>query len=307
MRFRVGEAVVRDGYSYSKAMKRFGVSRGFVSHWARVYRARLERNSVDPHNWCRMEVFESLSNRPHTVSHPVQDEIRPRVIERRRKYPFEGSFRIKAALGLKASPRTVDKVLRAENLLGEPLKRHVDKVYGRFERPWVMCIFQTDYKQWNTGIHTIWVMDDHSRFILGHRVVANASAEVVIELMEEIIGEYGNPAQILTDHGTEFYSVRGGKGRSKLDVWCKEHGIEHIMGRVRHPQTQGKMERSHRSAKEEILTFGSIDTLEEAQVAVTNWVEYYNWDRPHQALDYKTPGVAFLSMHGLDLDSLMEA
>lgn len=129
---------------------------------------------------------------------------------------------------------------------------------------------------------------------------------MVIELVKEVIERYGKPGRILSDHGTEFYSVTGGKGKSKLDIFCAENGIEHIMGRVRHPQTQGKMERTHRTASEEVCYFGDLDTLENAKKAFAKWLEYYNWERPHQSLGYVTPGVMFLSMHSLDPDELME-
>lgn len=128
---------------------------------------------------------------------------------------------------------------------------------------------------------------------------------MVIELLQEVIDKYGKPDKILSDHGTEFYSIAGGKGKSKFDKFCKANGIEHIMGRVRHPQTQGKMERTHRTASEEILSFGTLDTLENAKKAFGKWIEYYNWERPHMALGYATPGAAFASMHSLDLGELM--
>ena len=252
----------------------------------------------------KRDVFKSHSNRPHHVAHPVQDAIREDVIARRKKYGFEGAFRIKKAIGISASPSTINKVLRFEGLMDEPKKRHVNKVYGRFQRPWSFKLFQTDWKTWNGDIKTIWIMDDCTRFILGARVVDSSSADVVLELLKEVIENYGKPDQILTDHGTEFYSVRGGEGRSKLDRFCKAQNIKHIMGRVRHPQTQGKMERTHRSASEEVLTFGSLDTLEEAKSAFLKWIEYYNWDRPHQALDYSTPGAMFYSMMGVELNSI---
>ena len=100
---------------------------------------------------------------------------------------------------------------------------------------------------------------------------------------------FGRPKQILTDHGTEFYSVLGGKGRSKLDRWCKANGIDHIYSRVRHPQTNGKMERTHRSAKEEIPYFGSLSSLEEARRTFSKWIDYHNTGCPHQALSYDYP------------------
>ncbi len=309
LRYAVGNAVVRGKKSCRDTAGIYHVSLGFVSYWSRVYRARDETNSPyggTKYNRISESVFRSLSNRPRRIVRPVQKEIRDAVVERRRKYPFEGAARIKAGCGLTASPATINKVLRREKLIGDPKPRRRGKTYGSFERPWTMSLLQLDFKHWNYEVKSIWAMDDRSRYICGMRVTDSTSAAAVVDLMEEVVARYGSPAQVLSDHGSEFYSIRGGKGRSAFDRWCRENGIEHITGRVRHPQTQGKVERSHRSAEEEIPHFGSMATPEEAAETVRKWVQYYNWERPHQALDYKTPGVVFMSMLGIDITELAE-
>lgn len=55
------------------------------------------------------------------------------------------------------------------------------------------------------------------------------------------------------------------------------------------------MERTHRSAKEEIPYFGGLGTLEEARRTFGKWIEYHNTDCPHQALDYDYPVNVYLS------------
>ena len=131
---------------------------------------------------------------------------------------------------------------------------------------------------------------------------------------EDVIGLLGNtfsfwnvwPKQILSDHGSEFYSMSGGKGSSKLDKWCERHGIEHIMGKVRHPQTQGKIERSHLSAKQEAPKIGKMDTLENARKTISKWVGFYNTVRTHQSLGQITPFDAFIEkLDGDFLDSFL--
>ncbi|MDR1690771.1 MAG: transposase family protein [Candidatus Methanoplasma sp.] len=75
-------------------------------------------------------------------------------------------------------------------------------------------------------------MDDRSRCILEWRVDDHQSSENVTELHERTFVFWKiKPRQILSDHGTEFYSLRGGRGRSALDLWCGKNGIEHIFGR----------------------------------------------------------------------------
>lgn len=79
------------------------------------------------------------------------------------------------------------------------------------------------------------------------------------------------------------------------------------MGRVRHPQTQGKIERSHGSAIREIDSFGSMETLEEAKETISKWIEFYNTERPHQALGYECPFDAFMEkLEGEQLEYFVE-
>jgi len=296
LRYKVGEAVVVGGMSLGETAEMYKVSKTFVHKWANIFRARKAIN--DKAGYCAVskEVFGSMSNRPGNVASPVRDDIREAVVETRARYPFFGSAKIRAFLGLDAACATIDKVLREEGLAKAPKKRHMGKTYGRFERPVSTDLVQIDYKRWGPNIHSIWILDDHSRFILGWRVDDRQSSENVIELLERTFAFWGiKPRQILSDHGTEFYSVRGGRGGSALDKWCSENGIEHIYGRVRHPETQGKIERSHGSAKTETPYFGNMRTLEEARETVADWAEFYNVIRPHQALGYGRPLEAFLS------------
>ena len=173
--------------------------------------------------------------------------------------------------------------------MGPPRKRN-DGYHGRFEREHSLTMVQIDYKSWPSGVKTIWVLDDSSRAILGYHVSDVQSADDVIALLESVFSFWRcYPEQVLSDHGSEFYSVSGGKGSSKLDVWCAERGISHIMGRVRHPQTQGKIERSHGTATTEIEYFGSMETVEEARETVARWVDFYNNRRPHMAIDMEYP------------------
>lgn len=189
----------------------------------------------------------------------------------------------------------IDDILRAEGLI-RPGRMRNNGYHGSIERSCSMTMVQIDYKTWPSGVRTLWIPDDSSRAILGYLVSSVQSAEEVLDLLESVFGFWGcYPEQILSDHGSEFYSVSGGKGASQLDRWCEKRGIRHIMGRVRHPRTQGKIERSHGTATHEILHFGGMGTVEEARETVAAWVDYYNNRRPHQALDDAYPMDEFIA------------
>lgn len=79
-----------------------------------------------------------------------------------------------------------------------------------------------------------------------------------------------------------------------FDAICREHGIEHLLTQPRSPTTTGKIERFHRSLRAEFLGSRAVFTnLKVAQQALDEWVEFYNTDRPHQALQMATPAQRF--------------
>ena len=114
-------------------------------------------------------------------------------------------------------------------------------------------------------------IDDHSRFIVHAEYFANATTENTILAFKNAISKYGKPEAILTDNGTQFTPARSEKG--PFTQWCEEQGIKHILGRVHHPQTNGKIERWFGTYKREFNErFKNVD----------EYIDYYNNKRPHQ-------------------------
>ena len=77
-----------------------------------------------------------------------------------------------------------------------------------------------------------------------------------------------------------------------------------MMGRVKHPQTQGKVERVHRTAKEEAPSYGGLCDVESARETLLRWSEYYNFERPHYALKHRRPMDILLADIGSDFDRI---
>jgi hypothetical protein len=97
------------------------------------------------------------------------------------------------------------------------------------------------------------------------------------------------PQAILTDHGTSWYSTTNGHGLTWLGVWLIKQGIEIKYSGIAHPQTQGKVERFHRTLNERTRHRGLPETISEW----TRWAEEfrkeYNQQRPHEALGMRVP------------------
>lgn len=108
-------------------------------------------------------------------------------------------------------------------------------------------------------------------------------------MLDKAIREYGKPSAILTDHGSQFYSNYGdvkSPGITLFQEYLSKHKIRHILGRIQHPQTNGKVERFFGSMQLKLHMFGSIG----------EYIEWYNAKRPHMSLDWsrlETPEHAF--------------
>jgi putative transposase len=175
---------------------------------------------------------------------------------------------------------TVYRTLLREGLNHPLTKPRTKRTYKRWQRIHPNSLWQCDLKlvspKW-----LITILDDHSRFVTGSQIFNEGTAENVIWLFDQAIHEYAKPREILTDHGSQFWSVR--RGESSFDNYCEQHGIKHILGGIGKPTTQGKIER----------WFRTYD-LEHARFPLhRKFIRYYNWERPHMALNYSTPAEVY--------------
>ena len=102
---------------------------------------------------------------------------------------------------------------------------------------------------------------------------------------------YGLPLAMLMDNGPPWGDP-GGDPLTPFSVWLMRLGVRVLHGRPRHPQTQGKEERFHRTFKAEVVGGFGFRDLPECQRAFDDWRPRYNHERPHEALDMATPANA---------------
>ena len=137
-------------------------------------------------------------------------------------------------------------------------------------------------------------MDDHSRFCVIAAVVRRATGRAVCRAFADALHQFGIPDEVLTDNGKQF-TGRFNKPPVEVlfDRICRENGIEHALTKPRSPTTTGKIERFHRSLREELLTGQVFADPAAAQVALDAWVVHYNTVRPHQGIGMATPHERF--------------
>ena len=131
------------------------------------------------------------------------------------------------------------------------------------------------------------ILDDHSRYSLCVQACPNIRYEHFYPVFRGVLAECGLPQEILCDHGKPWSDSKGGITRFEVQMMMLD--ILPIHGRIRHPQTQGKEERFHRTMKAELLSRRPMRDLADAQAAFDPWRWTYNHERPHEALDMACP------------------
>lgn len=217
---------------------------------------------------------------------------------------------IEKQAGLHIPHNTLHKVMLDSGLASEEPGKKQRRKWVRYERKHSNSMWHTDYKQLDDGRWFVSYMDDASRFITGYGVFESATTENAIRVLEEAIKNHGSPASILTDHGSQFYSNEANarrRGESGYEKKLVELGIKHILARIRHPQTNGKIERMHGELQRKLPRFRSVteptgagcpvNGREIETDPVARFVRWYNHDRPHESLNWdvlETPAQAFV-------------
>jgi transposase InsO family protein len=241
------------------------------------------------------------SRRPLTSPRQVPPEMAARILDLRAAHPRWGGRKLARRLrdlGMTdvPAPSTVTEVLRRAGLI-DPAEAARHTPFTRFERAAPNDLWQLDFKgHFATGAgrcHPLTVLDDHSRYSLG---IAACGRETLVEVkqrMTELFRHYGLPGAILCDNGSPW-GAAGHAGlranqRTGFEVWLMRLGVATLHGRPRHPQTQGKEERFHRTLDVEVLQGRQFADLDHCQRAFNAWRPIYNEQRPHEALGLAVP------------------
>jgi transposase InsO family protein len=191
------------------------------------------------------------------------------------------------------SPATITAILHRHGLIN-PEASQAAQHWQRFEHDTPNALWQIDFKgHFETAhgkCHPLTLLDDHSRFNLALQACQRPDTQSVRAHLVAVFERYGLPLRINADNGGPWGSPRRAEhGLSELSVWLIRQGIRISHSAPYHPQTNGKLERFHRSLKAEVLNGRSFLDLAHAQKAFEAWRDVYNHERPHDALALNTP------------------
>lgn len=212
------------------------------------------------------------------------------ILEFYHQYPLEGyrrlTFMMLDADVVAASPASVYRVLKAADVIGRARVKRSSKGRG-FDQP------GRPHRHWHVDISYIniagtfyylcSVLDGYSRYLL-HWEIREAMREVDVEVVLQRTREQypdANP-RIITDNGPQFIA-------KDFKQFIRISGMTHVKTSPYYPQSNGKLERYHRTIKADCIRPGTPLTLEDARRLVTNFVRHYNEVRLHSALGYVTP------------------
>jgi transposase InsO family protein len=225
-----------------------------------------------------------------------------RVLAVREEHPAWGGRKIArrlADLGQEGvpAPSTVTEILRRHGRLDiAECERH--RAFERFERSRPNELWQMDFKghfaMAEGRCHPLTVLDDHSRYAIGLRACGDETEGTVRGQLSGLFRRYGLPEAMLADNGPPWGTAGHPEALyTALGVWLLQLGIALHHGRVRHPQTQGKDERFHRTLKLEVLQHSWFGGQEACQAAFDRWRIIYNEERPHEAVGMDVPAAHY--------------
>jgi transposase InsO family protein len=270
------------GMTVSQACRLAGVTRKTGRKW-------LRRASEDG--------LANLSERSRTPANfwRTPDLVEEALLQMQGAFPEWGAkklvVKLEEDIGLVLPLRTADRIL-ARHGLTTPRVKASDAEPIRFQRDRSGALLQMDFKGLpsSTPYCLLTVLDDCDRFCHMFAPLVDKTGASVKAALWTLFGEHGLPDEMLMDNGDCWGASGRSKGPTHFEAWLMRLGVKPIHGRPYHPQTQGKVERFHLTAKKEMGDSLLQPSIELARKVCNAFVDRYNWERPHESLGMKVPG-----------------
>ena len=233
--------------------------------------------------------------KPIANSHPrkTSPEVVEKILELRKGYQL-GALRITYYLdryhGIKISESTVSRILKTHRLNKLPQsaprralhsKRYAKKVPGHHVQVDVKFLSLQDEEGMVVKRYQYTAIDDATR-IRALQVHPKHNQNYAIQFIDYVIEKFPfRIGTVRTDRGHEF--------QSRFHWHVEDQGITHVYIKPRTPQLNGKVERSHRTDRQEFYQLLTYTDDVDLKLKLEAWENFYNYDRPHISLDGKTP------------------
>ena len=307
-KYEIIRLVEDSNLSIRQTLTRLDIHRSTFYHWLQRY----QDNGVDG--------LEDRKSTPTVAWNQIPLDHRDAIIElaldKPELSPRELAARYTDQQAYFVSESTVYRLLKAQDLITSPayiLMQAGDTFQHPSKR--VNELWQTDFTYFKIigwgWYYLSTILDDYSRFIVAWRLCTSMSASDVADTLDDALCFTGldqvkvrHKPRLLSDNGPCYIS-------GELSDYLQENGMTHTRGRPYHPQTQGKIERWHRSMKNQIL-LNHYYLPGELQEHLQRFITYYNHERYHESLDNLTPADVYYGRgqeildqrHTIKLDTL---
>lgn len=279
-------------FSITDLCKRFNISR--YTGYTLIKRYELEG----------LPGLEERSRAHYSHPDKTNEETTDFILKAKTRYQHWGPRKLKLWLEIEFPERkwpaasTIGDILKRHGLVKERKKR---KRTPPHTQPFIDCtgpneVWSTDFKgQFKLGnqqlCYPLTISDNYSRYLIDCKCLEHPTYDAVKKQFERIFKQYGLPLAIKSDNGSPFASVSIG-GLSRLSVWWLRLGIMPERIKPGHPEQNGRHERMHRTLKEATAK-PPKSTMHAQQMAMSQFKEEYNYERPHEALVNKRPAEVY--------------
>ena len=248
--------------------------------------------------------LEERARRPHSSPNRTPDEITHALLEARRKHPSWGGKKL-LSLVHKQHPHwdlphrsTVCDILSRHGMVPKKRKRrrigHPGKPASAVLAP--NDLWSADFKgQLKTGdghyCFPLTVTDNFSRYLLGCQALHSTAVDGAKPVFTRLFKEYGLPKRIRTDNGVPFATATLAR-LSRLSAWWVRLGVMPEFIEPGKPQQNARHERMHLTLKDE-TTRPAAGNLAAQQRKFNRFIDEFNNERPHEALDQQTPAACY--------------
>ena len=279
---------LREVQSVSELCDQYGISRKTAYKWIDRY---LRQGPAG---------LEERSRKPDTSPHRTPDEIQRALLETRRRHPSWGAKKLLTLLQ-KRNPRwalpsrsTVCEILSRNGMVAKkPRRRRI----GHPGKPGSAIlaandVWSADFKgHFKLGngqyCYPLTVTDNFSRYLLACQALSSTAVAEAKPVFTRLFREYGLPQRIRTDNGVPFATNTLAR-LSTLSAWWVRLGVMPELIEPGKPQQNGRHERMHRTLKAE-TTRPAAHTGAAQQRKFNVFIDEFNNERPHEALDQHTP------------------
>lgn len=279
------EELLLPGANISASCKAHNISRKTAYKWLNRYKDGA------------LSTLSDHSKARHSQPMKTAERIEKIIVNTHEQYPYWGARKLRNFL----INETVETVLPSVATITRILSRYNCKVIRnnkskpatiRFEKLAPNDLWQMDFKG-SFMLHThrcypLTILDDHSRYSIGLKACENEKGEAVKAYLIGCFKRFGIPKQINVDNGNPW-GKSDLESYTKLAMWLVKQGVRISHSSPYHPQTNGKLERFHRTLKLEVLHDKMYKDNADIQKTFFQWQHTYNYLRPHDALGGQPP------------------